>query len=181
MEARDVVGEGAAGDGVAQFAHQLLVVVQVVDGGEAGTKDLVEPVEVVQVAPREVAAGVAVAGLVDGSGVLLVHGVADLHVAVTGKRAKIAEIFPDETGDRWYTCKINIILLDEGKGIEKKVANFILVQALAVNDAWNKLMEGMKGTLSDFVVISIAESPILDIFPYKNDDMITKEINQNSI
>lgn len=97
------------------------------------------------------------------------------------KRAKIAEIFPDETGDRWYTCKINIILLDEGKGIEKKVANFILVQALAVNDAWNKLMEGMKGTLSDFVVISIAESPILDIFPYKNDDMITKEINQNSI
>ena len=38
------------------------------------------------------------------------------------KRAKIAEIFPDETGDRWYTCKINIILLDEGKGIEKKVA-----------------------------------------------------------
>ena len=52
------------------------------------------------------------------------------------KRAKIAELFPNDLGDRWYTCKINIILLDESRGIEKKVANYILVQASAVLDAW---------------------------------------------
>lgn len=87
------------------------------------------------------------------------------------KRAKIAELFPNDLGDRWYTCKINIILLDESKGIEKKVANYILVQASAVLDAWQKLEIGMKGTLSDYVVVSIGESPIIDIFPYKKEEM----------
>ena len=87
------------------------------------------------------------------------------------KRAKIAELFPNDLCDRWYTCKINIILLDESRGIEKKVANYILVQASAVLDAWQKLEIGMKGTLSDYVVVSIGESPIIDIFPYKKEEM----------
>lgn len=87
------------------------------------------------------------------------------------KRAKIAELFPNDLGDRWYTCKINIILLDESRGIEKKVANYILVQASVVLDAWQKLEIGMKGTLSDYVVVSIGESPIIDIFPYKKEEM----------
>ena len=87
------------------------------------------------------------------------------------KRTKIAELFPNDLGDRWYTCKINIILLDESRGIEKKVANYILVQASAVLDAWQKLEIGMKGTLSDYVVVSIGESPIIDIFPYKKEEM----------
>lgn len=87
------------------------------------------------------------------------------------KRAKIAELFPNDLGDRWYTCKINIILLDESRGIEKKVANYVLVQASAVLDAWQKLEIGMKGTLSDYVVVSIGESPIIDIFPYKKEEM----------
>ncbi len=87
------------------------------------------------------------------------------------KRAKIAELFPNDLGDRWYTCKINIILLDESRGIEKKVANYILVQASAVLDAWQKLEIGMKGSLSDYVVVSIGESPIIDIFPYKKEEM----------
>ncbi len=62
-------------------------------------------------------------------------------------------------------------MLDESRGIEKKVANYILVQASAVLDAWQKLEIGMKGTLSDYVVVSIGESPIIDIFPYKKEEM----------
>ena len=84
------------------------------------------------------------------------------------KRARIAELFPYELGDRWYMCKINIILLDESRGVEKKVANYILTQASAVLEAWQKLEDGMKGTLSDYVVVSIAESPIIDVSPYKD-------------
>src|SRR5574343_260044 len=59
VEAAHVFGEGAAGNRVAQVTHQVLVIVQVVDGGEAGAQDFVEPVEVVQIAPGEVLAGVA--------------------------------------------------------------------------------------------------------------------------
>jgi hypothetical protein len=33
------------------------------------------------------------------------------------KRAKIAEIFPDETGDKWYRCKVNFVSFDEKKQV----------------------------------------------------------------
>ena len=36
------------------------------------------------------------------------------------KQSRIAELFPSEYGDRWYACKIGIILIDESKGTEKK-------------------------------------------------------------
>ena len=36
------------------------------------------------------------------------------------KRAKINELFENESGDRWYRSKVNFVSLDEEKGIEKK-------------------------------------------------------------
>ena len=40
---------------------------------------------------------------------------------------KIAEIFWDETGDKFYKVKINFITLDEKTATEKKTASYILV------------------------------------------------------
>lgn len=34
------------------------------------------------------------------------------------KRANFSELFFDETGDRWYKCKLNFITLDEKSGME---------------------------------------------------------------
>ena len=33
------------------------------------------------------------------------------------KRANFSELFFDETGDRWYKCKLNFITLDEKSGM----------------------------------------------------------------
>ena len=38
------------------------------------------------------------------------------------KRANISELFMDETGDKWYKCKVNFITLDEKSGAEKRTA-----------------------------------------------------------
>ena len=37
------------------------------------------------------------------------------------KRAKINELFENESGDRWYRSKVNFVSLDEEKGIEKRI------------------------------------------------------------
>ncbi len=81
------------------------------------------------------------------------------------KKTKIAEIFFNEDGDRYYQVKVNFITLDEKSGQEKKTAQLILVQASDFEDALKKFLEGMKGTLADFEIASIAETPILDVFP----------------
>ena len=69
------------------------------------------------------------------------------------KKTKIAEIFFNEDGDRYYMVKVNFITLDEKTGTEKKSASFILVQASTVADALDKFMAGMKGSAADFEVV----------------------------
>ena len=81
------------------------------------------------------------------------------------KKTKIAEIFFDESGDRYYMAKVNFVSLDEKSGNEKKVANFILVQASDFEDALKNFKKGMEGTMSDYELVSLAETMIMDVFP----------------
>ena len=83
------------------------------------------------------------------------------------KKTKISEIFFDETGDKYYMVKYNIITLDEKSGVEERVAVFTLVQAADFDTALVNFRDGMKGTLADFEIASIAETPLMDVFPIK--------------
>ncbi len=80
------------------------------------------------------------------------------------KRTNIAEIFWNEAGDRWYKVKVNFITIDEKTAVEKKTANFIMVQAEDFKSAFENFMAGMKGTMSDFEIASITETLIMDVY-----------------
>lgn len=81
------------------------------------------------------------------------------------KKTKISEIFFNEGGDRWYLVKVNFITLDENSGMEKKTTSQILVQASDFDGALAAFKEGMKGTMADYEIGSITETPIMDVFP----------------
>lgn len=87
------------------------------------------------------------------------------------KRARFAELFetPEESADRWFKAKLTFITLDEKSGVEKKTSQNVLVQAADLRAAVKRLDEGMKGSMMDYVISSMAETPIMDIFPYKAD------------
>ncbi len=80
------------------------------------------------------------------------------------KKTKISEIFFNEGADRYYLVKVNSISLDENSGVEKKTTSQILVQASDFEDALVKFNEGMKGTMADYEIASIAETMIMDVF-----------------
>lgn len=80
------------------------------------------------------------------------------------KKTKISEIFFNDGADRFYLVKVNFISLDENSGIEKKTVSQILVQASDFEDAVGKFKEGMKGTMADYEIGSIAETMIMDVF-----------------
>jgi len=82
------------------------------------------------------------------------------------RRARISELFPNDNGDKWYRSKVFFVSLDEEKGIEKRVASTMMVQANDVKEAWDGLHEGMKGTMADYEVASIVETTIIDVYPY---------------
>ena len=80
------------------------------------------------------------------------------------KKTKISEIFFDETGDRYYLTKVNVITIDD-KGIEKKSATLILVQASDFEGALRRFNEGMKDSAADYEIASIAETMLMDVYP----------------
>lgn len=84
------------------------------------------------------------------------------------KRSNISELFFDETGDKWFKCKVNFITLDEKSGAEKRTASYMLVYASTVDEADKNLKEGMKGTLADYEIESIKETKIMDVYPYNS-------------
>jgi len=86
------------------------------------------------------------------------------------KRYKMSELFFNENGDRYYRCKLNFITLDERSGNEKKTAAYMLVQASTLEAAKSVLNDGMKGTISDYEVVSISETQIIDIFKYGSNE-----------
>ncbi len=87
------------------------------------------------------------------------------------KRAKIAELFEsiDTTDDKWYKAKVAYIAYDEKKGVEKRTNQIMLIQAKDLRVAVKNLDKGMQGTLGDWEIISIAETPIMDIFKFNAD------------
>ena len=82
------------------------------------------------------------------------------------KRARIAELFTNENGDRYYKFKVFFITLDEISGAEKKTAVQMLAQASDIKDAIAVLENGMKGTLADYVIASVSETQIMDVFQF---------------
>lgn len=83
------------------------------------------------------------------------------------KRTKISEIFWNEGGDRWYLVKVAFITIDERSGAEKRTATLILVQASNFKEALENFIEGMKGTMADYEIVSITETPLMDVYKVK--------------
>ena len=98
------------------------------------------------------------------------------------KRANYSELFPseEEAADRWFKCKLVFITLDEKSGAEKKTSTQVLVQAADLRDAVKKLDEGMKGTMADYQIASVAETAIIDVYPYSAEERTINSIGENA-
>ena len=85
------------------------------------------------------------------------------------KKPRIAEIFEakDDAADRYCRLKLSFITLDEKSGKEKKSSQNVLVQAEDLRDAIRRLDEGMKGSVSDYDIVAVTDTPIMDIFHEK--------------
>ena len=83
------------------------------------------------------------------------------------KMEGISEIFNQEIEEgEWYKVKVAFVTLDEKSGKEKRTYSNILVFAVNSDDAAKRFHRGMKGTLSDYKIHTIAETEYMDVFFY---------------
>ena len=84
------------------------------------------------------------------------------------KIAPYKEIFfsDDEMADRWYKAKLQFITIDEKTEKEKRSNVNYLVQAGTLKGAVNNIESVMGTTMIDYVIASVNETTLMDVFEY---------------
>lgn len=93
------------------------------------------------------------------------------------KRARLSELMESEdlTDDKWFKARVAYISIDEKKGTEKRTIQSILIQAKDFRTALKNLDKGMHGTLGEWLIVSITETKIIDVYKSKiNDEPVTE-------
>jgi len=84
-------------------------------------------------------------------------------------RTKYEDIIEIETDSNisWYKTKLVFTSMDDN-GKEKQEIHYMLVEGTNIDNAKDNLDEFMKTTMADFKVVTISETPIMDIYKYQN-------------
>ncbi len=88
------------------------------------------------------------------------------------KKARFSELIESNDGndDRWFKAKVAFVSLDEKTGQEKRSNHNMLVQGQDLRIAIKNLDAYMAGGMADYLIVSIAETAIMDIFHYKAEE-----------
>lgn len=84
------------------------------------------------------------------------------------KKAAYGEVFFSDSpsADRWYKTKLQFITIDDKTEKEKKSNVNYLVHGSTLPGAVKSIDEVMGGTMIDYVIASIAETQIMDVFEH---------------
>lgn len=79
------------------------------------------------------------------------------------KRSNVSELFKQGGGDLFFKAKVQFVSFDEVSGKEKRDNVYMLVQATDIDKAQEILKIEMKGTVSDWIIVEVKESRIVDV------------------
>jgi len=93
------------------------------------------------------------------------------------KIAPYKEIFfsDEEMADRWYKAKLEFITIDEKTEKEKRSAVNYLVQAGTLKGAVGNIESVMGTTMIDYVIASVTETKLMDVFEYGKQEVNSEE------
>ena len=93
------------------------------------------------------------------------------------KIAPYKEIFfsDEELADRWYKAKLEFITIDEKTEKEKRSAVNYLVQAGTLKGAVGNIESVMGTTMIDYVIASVSETKLMDVFEYGKQEVKSEE------
>jgi len=101
---------------------------------------------------------------------------------VTGiARTDLHDIFQYDDTETWFKCKVTYDRMDEEGEKAKTVSQNFLVSASNVKEAYERTVESLSTMMIDFVIASIVSSPIVEIFPYREEDVQSPAMNKIAV
>ena len=86
-------------------------------------------------------------------------------------REDIQDIFQYDDANTWFKCKISYDNIDDEGDKKRTVTQNFLVSAKTVKDSYERIEESLETLMLDYQIISIIASPIVEIFPYKEEEV----------
>lgn len=91
---------------------------------------------------------------------------------VTGiARTDLHDIFQYDDSEQWFKCKVTYDRIDEDGEKAKTISQNFLVSAANAKEAYERTEESLSTLMIDFKVVAITASPIVEIFPYHEEDV----------
>lgn len=79
--------------------------------------------------------------------------------------------------DKWYKAKVALICIDEKTEKEKRTNVNYLVQAKSLARALRYLDEALSGTMTDYEIVGLNDTAIMDVFEHKAPNAKKEEKN----
>lgn len=87
----------------------------------------------------------------------------DFTVSAVNRR-KYEDVLLDDDRDKLYHVKLMFITIDEKTAAEKRKPSYLLVQARDIADVLSQVEILMSDSVTDYDIVSVSESRILDVF-----------------
>ena len=81
--------------------------------------------------------------------------------------APYKEIFFADEGEIFYKAKVALITINESNDKEKRTNVYYLTNASSIEDARKNIVEAYKGSTQDYVIASISESKVVEVYEKK--------------
>lgn len=81
-------------------------------------------------------------------------------------RSNVRELFlsDKESDNVFYKAKVEFVSIDEKTMKEKRKSHVVLIQAADIVSAIERVEKAMSDTISDYEIVTIAKSPIIDFY-----------------
>ncbi len=86
------------------------------------------------------------------------------------RKASYREVFFSDapSADRYYKARLQFLAIDEKTEKEKRTNVTYLIHAGTLADAVRNVDEAMRGTMVDYVLNSVAETMVMDVFEHQS-------------
>lgn len=86
-------------------------------------------------------------------------------------KTNIAEIIPDDEAFTGFKCKVVYATVDGDSEKEVRINTYMLIAALHVKQAFEKIEDHFKGMVVPYEIPSITQTNIIDVYPFNVDEV----------
>lgn len=94
------------------------------------------------------------------------EGISEFTILTISKTNINEVVLPGKDGEAWFKSKVTYSVQEEDSEKEKKVTSWILISAISVKDAHERLEDWLRGMAIPCQIPEVKETKYMDVYPH---------------